>query len=438
MKNIISTKYLLEQEKKRRKKQEERVALEQQKLQHQQEVQDNEGRGSIKEGLRLSYVAYNDHRVAKQYLSDHSFSNFLPLSSWIGTQGFCCIRDKKACLVFRGTDSLLDMIVDLSLIPFYRPTSHFGFSFSWRRVRKEVYQWLKDQKETFDSVALYGHSLGGAIAHIAAFDLASTKESDIKIAEVVTFGAPRSSFLFTGKAYDNFQLNKEPERTLGSVTIRVVNKLDLISKVPFSWIGYRHVGKLVYLSAEGEIYYDDHAYLKKNNERFLLPVFRFFEQENSAYYDASISSLVTKEKYLPSSEFGIQEERQTLGKQMLDLYHHAKLYVPFIQYAFQFLFILIAPFILLFGTLLFLMRSGSSHVKLDYANYFFESTSRLENDLEIIKNRLKIRRPSLIKKATGRFIKAIILTVLAGGILYACYWLFLEWTWPIFIDTING
>jgi hypothetical protein len=136
MKNIISTNYLLDQKKKRLEGQEKRAAAEQQNLQNQKEDQDNERRTKIREGLRLSYVAYHKHRVAEDYLKDHGFTKFLPLNSWVGTQGFCCIRDGKACLVFRGTEmsSFLDITIDLLCIPWYRPATHFGFGFSWRRI----------------------------------------------------------------------------------------------------------------------------------------------------------------------------------------------------------------------------------------------------------------------------------------------------------------
>lgn len=431
---IISSKYLLDQEKQRRKEQEDRVAIEQQKLLQQQEGEYKARLDKIREGLRLSYVAYSDSRVAKHYLADHGYSNFLPLSSWIGTQGLCCLRDRKACLVFRGTDSLLDTFVDLLFIPWYRPTLHFGFGRSWRSVRTEVRQWLAIHGGKFDSIGLYGHSLGGAIAHVTALDLAS----DYEIAEVVTFGAPRSSFLFTGKTYDDFQLKSKHQKTLGSVTVRVVNKLDLVSKVPFSWFGYRHVGKLVYLSADGQVYYNEKAHYKRIDEGFLEPVFRLFEQENSALYDASVASQISKPKSLPSSVSGIHNNPLTSGERLLLLYRQAKLYIPLIQVFVQAFFVLIAPFIFLFGTLLYLMRSSKSHLKLEYASYFSDATTQFENDFKIIKNRLAIQGPSPLKTVIGRAIKALALTVLVGGILYVCYWFFTQWTWPLIVDWIYG
>jgi pimeloyl-ACP methyl ester carboxylesterase len=430
---IISSKYLLDQEKKLRREKEERAALELQKIQQQQLEQNKARVDKIKEGLRLSYVAYNDNRVAQYYLADHGFSNFLPLDSWMGTQGLCCIRQRQACLAFRGTDSLLDGLIDLLFIPWYRPTIHFGFGRSWRSVRKEVRKWLELHKSEFDTIALYGHSLGGAIAHVAALELAS----EFEIAEVVTFGAPRSSFLFTRESYDELRLKNNSKKTLRSVTIRVVNKLDLISKVPFSWSGYHHVGSLVYLSADGQVYLDEKAQDKQENEGFLEPVFRLLIQENKAMSAGSTSNLFVSPT--PATlGFGTPNNFSSPAERLFHLYQQAKLYVPLIQVPVQFFFILIAPFILLFGFLLYISRSGSSHLRTDYTRYLSDASTRFEEDLEVAKQKLDIPGPNKLLTFVKRWLKVLLTLALIIGILYMCYWLFTTWTWPLFMQWIEG
>lgn len=435
---IISSKYLLDQKKIRLREQEEQAFLEQQKLQQQQVEKHKTKIDKIREGLRLSYVAYNNNRVAQHYLTDHGFSHFLPLNSWIGTQGLCCIRGRQACLAFRGTDAwpdlLRDATVDFLFIPWYRPTVHLGFGLSWRSVQTEVRKWLELHQGEFDRIALYGHSLGGAIAHVAALELAS----DYDIAEVVTFGAPRSSFLSTGELYDEFELKTEPKKTLRSVTLRVVNKLDIISKVPFSWQGYHHVGKLVYLSSDGRPYYEDDAWRRQLDEGFLEPIFKLFEQENSALYHSSTTSLITKPTVQSSFTTGISNNHETWGHRLLHFYRQVKLYIPFIQVTFQALFILIAPFILLAGMLLYLSRSGKSHFKTEYAIYFSDATTQFEKDLEQVNNKLGIQSPSKLKTIIGRLMKTVLILIAISGILYLVYWLFISWTWPLLIDWIQN
>ena len=368
---------------------------------------------------------------------DHGFSHFLPLSSWIGTQGFCCIRGRQACLAFRGTDGwpdiLRDASVDFLFIPWYRPTVHFGFGRSWRSVQNEVQKWLELYKGEFDSIALYGHSLGGAIAHVAALELAP----DFEITEVITFGAPRSSFLFTGESYEKFEIKNDPKKTLRSVTLRVVNKLDLISKVPFSWQGYHHVGKLVYLSSDGRAYYEDDAWRRQINEGFLESIFRFFEQENSALYHSSATSVITKPAF-QSSKASATNNQQTLGRRLLHWYHRAKLYISPIQVPVQAFFILIAPFLILGGVLLYLSRSGKSHVKTEYAVYFSDATTQFEKDIEQVKNKLGIQGPSKLRMVIGRLVKTLLTLIAISGILYLVYWLFISWTWPLLIDWVQN
>jgi pimeloyl-ACP methyl ester carboxylesterase len=537
MKHIQSTKYLREQEKKRRDEQraqataQQRNAQREAQAQREQQAQREATRDKIKDGLRLSYVVYSDQRIAGRYLADHGFSNFAPLSSCIGTQGLCCLRGRQACLAFRGTDSLLDVAIDLLAIPRYRrppaypdgsaqpshrpPSSwvHFGFDRSWRSIRNKVRGWLRNHEGAFDSVALYGHSLGGAIAHVAALELSS----DYEIAEVVTFGAPRSSFLSSAQAYDDCRLSPDSEETLGSVTLRVVNKLDLVAKLPSRRLGYRHVGHLVYLSTDGQVYLDDEARHMQDQEGFLEPAIQLFVQENAAFYDASPFSLTTPSLTSPSLtshsaslsasaaaptvvptvdisaidisaiRARLQEQPEeapdgmaapamastspslpswqaslssqpspplqpsplssftftrtvelpslrTLGARLLGWYRQAKTQVPLVQVPAQMLFVLIAPFVAFAGTVLFLLRSSSSHLKLDYARYFLDATTQFDRDLAKVKSQLGIRGSSKVRTIAGRVVKAIVMATAVLGMLYVCFWLFTRWTWPLLLD----
>lgn len=435
---IISAKYLLDQKKKREEELKKKAAEKQKELEEQQKKLHQEKISKIREGLRLSYVAYSQYKVAEKYLADHNFTDFFPLNSWVGTQGLCCVRDQKAYIAFRGTDSwpdiLRDATVDLLFIPWYRPIVHFGFGHSWRSVRKEVQNWLNENKDKFSSIAIFGHSLGGAIAHVAALELAP----EYDITEVVTFGAPRSSFLSTADSYENFQLKSDPKKTLGSVTLRVVNKLDLVSKVPYSWQGFNHVGKLVYLSADGHVYFEDEAKNKQSDEGFLEPIYQLFMQENNALKYGSFSDLGSYSSLTSKPVFETRPAKPSFGERLLHWYNQAEKYMPLIKVPVQGIFIIIAPFILLAGVLLYLMRSSHSHLKNNYANYFSDETTKFEDDLGNITNDLKIPDPPLFVTITGWFFKGAIALVLMLGIPYLCYWLFTRWTWPILLKWLQG
>lgn len=112
---------------------------------------------------------------------------------------------------FRGTYSITNTIVDLSTVPQpYIPypsaddgndgprhecvncTVHTGFFLSWRSARRVVLPKLRALKAQHPSlpVHLVGHSLGGAVACLAALELRLLLGWDDVL--VTTFGEPRA------------------------------------------------------------------------------------------------------------------------------------------------------------------------------------------------------------------------------------------------------
>jgi hypothetical protein len=118
----------------------------------------------------------------------------------------------------------------------------------------------------------------------------------------------------------------------------------------------------------------------------------------------------------------------------LGWYRQAKTQVPLVQVPAQMLFVLIAPFVAFAGTVLFLLRSSSSHLKLDYARYFLDATTQFDRDLAKVKSQLGISGPSKARTIAGRVVKAIVMATAVLGMLYVCFWLFTRWTWPLLLD----
>ena len=84
------------------------------------------------------------------------------------------------------------------------------------------------------TIFLCGHSLGGAIATVCA----SRLEKDVE--ELYTYGSPRVG----GDIFrDNLLVDH----------CRVVNNNDMVAKVPFWFMGYRHHGYLTYINHYGNI-----------------------------------------------------------------------------------------------------------------------------------------------------------------------------------------
>jgi hypothetical protein len=158
------------------------------------------------------------------------------------TQALGWEQDGHLCLAFRGTLGLRDWGVDLLALLYGEPATHGGFALGWAGVRADVLRWIGTYPEaTRPPLVLAGHSLGGALAALAAFDLASS----VTVAGVFTYGAPRAGSPEFARAYKARPCGAE--RTLGDVTWRVTHEGDPVPISPPPLI-YRHVGRHVPLS----------------------------------------------------------------------------------------------------------------------------------------------------------------------------------------------
>lgn len=146
-------------------------------------------------------------------------------------------------IAFRGTKGAKDVLTDIKCIKHkvYNTDSsynvHKGFWDAWSSVAKEVTEYLYDNKP--ENVVFTGHSLGGALATLAASALFYTDPI------VVTFGAPKVG----DRKFKNYY-NKVTQNS-----IRMVLDDDMVPYLA-SW-GYRHVKELIHLDEKGnEIKYN--------------------------------------------------------------------------------------------------------------------------------------------------------------------------------------
>ncbi|KAI9172006.1 Lipase A [Paramyrothecium foliicola] len=178
------------------------------------------------------------------------------------------IEDQRAIIVaFRGTYSISNTIVDLSTIPqAYVPypspdnggkhpqkpahecnncTAHMGFLESWRNARDLVLPELKALKAQYPTypIRLVGHSLGGAVACLAALELkVSLGWEDVSI---TTFGEPRVGNHHLAHFIDEvFGLDEDDSPEQHSYR-RVTHKDDPIPLLPLTEWGFAsHAGEM--------------------------------------------------------------------------------------------------------------------------------------------------------------------------------------------------
>ena len=113
-----------------------------------------------------------------------------------------------------------------------------GFAAGWDKLRDIVYNATIDvlEQNAGSSLRLTGHSLGAALACMAAVDF---ELNGLRVAEVTTFGSPRVGNLDWAYFYNE-------DIGLIDRTWRIVNDRDPVPHIPYTGVtffrGYHHVG----------------------------------------------------------------------------------------------------------------------------------------------------------------------------------------------------
>jgi triacylglycerol lipase len=143
-------------------------------------------------------------------------------------------------VAFRGTANLRNWLTDLEcdLKPWQSPHAcvHAGFLAAWRSVRSDVIDAVEDFGPD-RRIWLTGHSLGGALAMLAALDLKREVSNASHIAGCYTFGQPR-----VGNADFRAWFNAVHRAR----AFRVVHSDDIVARVPWLLGAYRHAGTEVF------------------------------------------------------------------------------------------------------------------------------------------------------------------------------------------------
>jgi predicted lipase len=95
-------------------------------------------------------------------------------------------------------------------------------------------------------IVFTGHSLGGAISCLAAFDFSmlTNQKHDDRIA-LYTMGQPRVGNSIFKEIYSRFSFHDR--------YFRLIKKGDHIPQLPFQVLGYEHIGQAFLLTDENEI-----------------------------------------------------------------------------------------------------------------------------------------------------------------------------------------
>ena len=190
----------------------------------------------------------------------------------VDMKGFPTRGSPAIIVAFRGTYSIANTIVDLSTVPQeYVPypspddggeppkepehecnncTVHMGFLESWRQARQLVLPELMNLRAKYPShpIELIGHSLGGAVACLAALELKVSLGWDNLV--VTTFGEPKVGNHGLARFVDEvFHLDGTEDLEKRTYR-RLTHKNDPVPLLPLTEWGYHsHAGE-IYISKE--------------------------------------------------------------------------------------------------------------------------------------------------------------------------------------------
>ncbi|KAI9253438.1 catalysis At the Interface: the anatomy of A conformational change in A triglyceride lipase [Phascolomyces articulosus] len=159
--------------------------------------------------------------------------------------------DQTIYVAFRGSASLQNWIADFTGTPVsYSGVTgamvHLGFQQSYQEVQKQLIALINKELEVNPSytVAITGHSLGGATALLCALDL---YKQDVKNLKLVTQGQPRTG----NKKFAEYVVQT------GIPYKRAVHASDPVPHTPDTLLGFYHAG--------------DEFWEKRNNQVVVCP-----------------------------------------------------------------------------------------------------------------------------------------------------------------------
>lgn len=182
-------------------------------------------------------------------------------------QAYSWIKDRTFYLTFRGTQGKKDILADIDVLRTYlfpqgdrNILVHSGFLSYFQCVKEDILRKLESSAHLFDTIHVTGHSLGGAIATIAAGMIGqlmkegpaptsekpnSEKPADIHKKRIVchTVGSPR-----VGNTYFVKWFNDHVDENM-----RIANDDDPVTLFPISFL-YTHVSESICI--------DDHCKVK--------------------------------------------------------------------------------------------------------------------------------------------------------------------------------
>ena len=186
----------------------------------------------------LAKIAYLTEKDSKPIAKELGYTK-TKLIDYKGAECLFLENSKRLVLAFRGTEpkEFSDIKADLKAWKRKSETEgmvHAGFyeylERIWETVENHINYGAREEKELY----ICGHSLGGAMATLAASRL------NDRVVACYTYGSPRVG----GSVWRDKCTFKH---------YRYVNNNDVVPKVPLWIMGFRHYGELQYINFYGNV-----------------------------------------------------------------------------------------------------------------------------------------------------------------------------------------
>lgn len=191
----------------------------------------------------ISAAAYKSEKVIVHDLRalDMGFHNYELISNE-NAQAYIIWSDRELVVAWRGTEptEYQDVLADLKFkkVSGMEGMVHRGFKGYVDKVYDAVLKRVIEiTKNKWYKIYVTGHSLGGASALICTNRF---EEENFVVKACYTYGSPRPG----GWKYS---------RSFKTNVFRVRNNNDIVTKVPPTWFGYKHVGELCYIDRHGTL-----------------------------------------------------------------------------------------------------------------------------------------------------------------------------------------
>lgn len=229
---------------------------------------------------QLNRLAYNPKNIAEPEYNKLGFS-VVEFVNILGVQIYILKNKTELIFVFRGSDDKYDLFADINIELVKKRAGakvHKGFDNSYRAISPYISYYRDTNKDK--KIYYTGHSYGGALALLSG----AYGEGE----DTITFGSPMVGNSVFVQHTDNI-LNH-----LKSNHVRVRNNMDIVTKLPSIFLGYRHHGMLVYLDYFGNLIVNPSRWrLFKDMVRSRLKAWSK-KQWFDGYYDHSIEEYIDK------------------------------------------------------------------------------------------------------------------------------------------------